>query len=235
MSSYAALTDVGLTRGHNEDEARAIELPGGGILLAVADGVGGAPGGDVASHEGIERMVAELLRLGPEAMGEAIAAANDHVVELQGTRPEWRIMATTLVGAVVVENQARVANLGDSRAYLLLGGELKQLTRDDSWVAQAVASGDLTEEQARLHPWRNVVTKGLGVQDGGAPTFYQATLEPGDALLLCTDGLFKMLSDDDIRRILLGADDAENAAAALVEAANAAGGMDNIGVALYRA
>lgn len=233
MSSYAALTNMGHARGRNEDEARAIQLPGGGVLLAVADGVGGAPGGDVASHEGIERMVAELLRLGPDGIGEAIAAANERVVDLQGSRPEWRIMATTLVGAVVVQNKARVANLGDSRAYVLVGGTLKQLTQDDSWVAQAIASGDLTEEQARLHPWRNVVTKGLGVQDGGAPTYYEATLEPGDALLLCTDGLFKMLRDEEIGRILVAAEDAENAAAALVEAANAAGGLDNIGVALY--
>lgn len=235
MSSFAARTDVGLLRTQNQDEAVAAELAHGGVLLAVADGVGGAPGGDVASLTAITTLVRELSEREADAISEAIAAANQRVLELQGERAEWRQMATTLVVAVVSGAGATVANLGDSRAYSMLGGRLSQVSRDDSWVADAVDSGEMTLEQAERHPWRNVVTRGIGIRDGMEPTFYDVRLAPGDWLLLATDGLFKMLKDEAIERILLGARDAESATAALVDSANAAGGIDNIGVALYRA
>jgi len=232
VSSSFALTDIGQARGQNEDEARAVALPDGAELIAVADGVGGAPGGEVASREALETLVRELSERGSGALEQAIAAANERIFALQTTRPEWKIMATTLVAAVIEGGRARVANLGDSRAYCYVGGELRQVSRDDSWVAEAVATGEIRPEQAARHPWRNVVTKGIGIKDGHEPSYYDVSLAPGDALLLCTDGLFRMLSDDDIARIIRGAGDAESAAAALVDAANAAGGMDNIGVAI---
>jgi protein phosphatase len=144
-------------------------------------------------------------------------------------------MATTLVAAAIRENVAVIANVGDSRAYSLVDGKLEQISRDDSWVTDAVESGEFTLEDAEKHPWRNVVTKVVGMPDGIEPAIHQVRLSPGDAVLLATDGLFKMLTDDEVTRILLAANDANSATAALVDAANAAGGMDNIGVALYRA
>lgn len=231
MSSFAAQTHPGLNRARNEDEVAALTLPGGAVLLVVADGVGGAPGGDLASNTAVSVVVEALTR--GDGLTAAINLANERVIALQGTRRDVRHMATTLVVAFIEAGAARVANLGDSRAYALVGGELRQVSRDDSWVADAVESGEFTREEAERHPWRNVVTKGIGVEDGGGPAFYDVPLAPGDTLLLATDGLFKMLKDEEIGRLLMGARDAENAAAALVGAANAAGGMDNIGVAVY--
>lgn len=222
-------------RAQNQDESMAAELPGGAVLLAVADGVGGAPGGEVASLTAMTALVKEMIEHGADGIREAIAAANERVLGLQSTRPDWKHMATTLVVAVINGSTATVANLGDSRAYALLSGRIQQVSRDDSWVADAVESGEMTLEQAERHPWRNVVTKGIGIVDGAEPAFYDVQLAAGDWLLLATDGLFKMLRDEAIERVLLGAEDAESATAALVDGANAAGGMDNIGVALYRA
>lgn len=233
MRGFAAQKDVGLLRTQNQDEAVATELAGGAVLLAVADGVGGSPGGDEASLTAMNALVREATERGAGGLAQAIAEANSRVFELQRTRPDWANMATTLVAATIDGDAAIVANLGDSRAYAFLGGRLQQVSRDDSWVSDVVESGQLTLEQAERHPYRNVVTKGLGIPGGTEPAFYSVELGEGDALLLATDGLFKMLPDDEIERILAGAGDAENAAAALVDAANAAGGMDNIGVAIY--
>jgi protein phosphatase len=112
-------------------------------------------------------------------------------------------------------------------------GKLAQVTEDDSWVAGEVRSGRLSPAEADTHPWRNVITRGIGVDDAAEPTVTPLVLEAGDALLLCTDGLFKMLPDDEITGILMGARDAGHAARALVDSANARGGVDNIGVALW--
>lgn len=233
MSGFAAQTDVGLLRTQNQDEAVATELPGGAVLLAVADGVGGSPGGDVASLTAMSALVRELTERGPAQMEAAIASANEEVLALQKTRLEWINMATTLVAATIEGHAARIANLGDSRAYVLIDGRLKQVSRDDSWVSDVVESGELTLEQAERHPYRNVVTRGIGIAGAAQPTFYDVGLGPGDAILLATDGLFKMVPDEEIERLLAGNQGAEKAAAALVDAANAAGGMDNIGVAIY--
>ena len=211
MRGFAAEKHVGLFRTQNQDEAVAAELADGTVFLAVADGVGGAPGGDVASLTAMTTLVGHVTEHGPGSLAEAIAAANARVVELQATRAEWQHMATTLVAAVVERDNATVANLGDSRAYALLGGQLTQVSRDDSWVSDVVDSGELTREQAERHPYRNVVTKGLGIANGAEPAFYSLQMQPGDALLLATDGLFKMLPDEEIERILLGAEDAESA------------------------
>jgi PPM family protein phosphatase len=235
VSSFAARTDVGQVRAQNQDEVAAALLPDGSVLLAVADGVAGSPGGEVASKTAIEVLVAVLREGGNPELERAVSAANEAVVELQPTRKEWQHMATTLVAAVIADSVATVANVGDSRAYALIGGELRQISRDDSWVADAVESGEFTLEEAERHSLRNVVTKVIGMPGGAEPAVHQIRLSPGDAVLLATDGLFKMLPDEDIARAIAGTDNAESAAAALVDAANAAGGMDNIGVALYRA
>lgn len=232
MRGFAAAKHVGMLRAQNQDEAVATELPGGSVLLAVADGVGGSPGGDVASLTAMTTLVQEMTER-RRGLAEAIAVANGRVTEMQGTRREWMHMATTLVAATIEGPVATVANLGDSRAYALLGGKLKRVSRDDSWVSDVVEAGELTLEQAERHPYRNVVTKGIGIPGRAEPAFYPLDLSAGDVLLLATDGLFKMVPDEEIERILKGAEGAEHATAALIEAANAAGGMDNIGVAVY--
>ena len=235
MSSFAAQTHTGQVRNQNQDRAVAVSGPAGSILLAVADGVAGSPGGEVASEAAIDTLSTSLEHADWDNLSRAFTAANEAVVALQGTRREWQTMATTLVAAVVVNNIAVIANIGDSRAYALVAGELTQVTRDDSWVTEAVESGEFTLQEAERHPWRNVVTKVIGMPAGVEPTRYEVQLNPGDVLLLATDGLFKMVADEEVSRILTGAANAESAAAALVDAANAAGGIDNIGVALYRA
>lgn len=236
--AWAALTDTGQVRPENQDRALALELPGGAVLLLVADGVGGSPGGALASEETarvVREVFEEFAGSAPYAglLLTAVNLANERVRLLQEQKPEFGNMATTLVVAVIEGATASVANAGDSRGYLFHMGKLAQVTEDDSWVAGEVRAGRLSPEEAGTHPWRNVITRGIGVEDTAEPTVTPVALEPGDVLLLCTDGLFKMLPDDEITRILMGAGDAGHAARALVDSANARGGVDNIGVALW--
>jgi len=236
--SFAALTDIGRVRGENQDRALAITLVGGAVLLLAADGVGGAPGGALASEE-TARVVAEVFEefAGaapyPSLLLTAVNLANERVRLLQGQTAGLENMATTLIAAVIEGSRATIANLGDSRAYHLHTRDLRQVTEDDSWVATEVREGRLSEADAETHPWRNVITNGIGIGDTVDPALVSLSLDAGDALLLCTDGLFKMLAPDAIHAILATATDAGDAARALVEAANTRGGVDNIGVALW--
>jgi protein phosphatase len=237
-STWAAVTDTGQVRTENQDRALALELQSGAILLLAADGVGGSPGGALASEETtrvVREVFEEFAGAAPYAglLLTAINLANERVRLLQEQQPEFGNMATTLVVAVVEGAAASVANVGDSRGYLFHMGKLAQITEDDSWVAGEVRAGRLSPTDADTHPWRNVITRGIGVDDAAEPTVTPLVLEAGDALLLCTDGLFKMLPDDEITGILMSAPDAEHAARALVDSANARGGVDNIGVALW--
>jgi len=236
--TWAALSDTGQVRTENQDRALALELQGGAILLLVADGVGGSPGGALASEE-TARVVREVFEEFAGAASyaglllTAVNLANERVRLLQEQQPEFGNMATTLVVAVIEGAAASVANVGDSRGYLFHMGKLAQITEDDSWVAGEVRAGRLSPAEADTHPWRNVITRGIGVDDAAEPTVTPLVLEAGDALLLCTDGLFKMLPDDEITGILMSARDAGQAARALVDSANARGGVDNIGIALW--
>lgn len=237
-STWAAVTDTGQVRTENQDRALALELHGGAILLLVADGVGGSPGGALASEETtrvVREVFEEFAGAAPYAglLLTAINLANERVRLLQEQQPEFGNMATTLVAALVEGAAANLVNIGDSRGYLFHMGKLAQITEDDSWVAGEVRAGRLSPAEADTHPWRNVITRGIGVDDAAEPTVAPLALEAGDALLLCTDGLFKMLTDDEIAGILMGARDAGQAARALVDSANARGGVDNIGVALW--
>lgn len=237
-ATWASHTDTGQVRTENQDRALALELQGGAILLLVADGVGGAPGGALASEETarvVREVFEEFAGAAPYAglLLTAVNLANERVRLLQEQKPEFGNMATTLVAAVIEGAAASVANVGDSRAYLFHMGKLTQVTEDDSWVAGEVRAGRLSPAEADTHPWRNVITRGIGVDDAPEPTVAPLALESGDALLLCTDGLFKMLPDDEITGILMGARDAGQATRALVDSANARGGVDNIGIALW--
>jgi protein phosphatase len=143
-------------------------------------------------------------------------------------------MGTTLVAAVVRGNHATVANVGDSRAYIVRRGAAHQVTEDHSWVADQIRRGAITEQGARSHPFRNVILRALGHEEEAEPDLFEVRMAPGDRLLLCSDGLTSMISDAEIASLVATTSPA-NGVAALIEAANAAGGHDNITVAIISA
>lgn len=231
---WAAATDPGRVRGHNEDalwprpeDGRAARGEAAGhFLAAVADGMGGHVAGEVASRLAVEAAVA--------ADGDAVArvrAANEAVFATSLDRPRLAGMGTTLTLALFSEEGVEIGHIGDSRAYLCRRGELGQLTRDHSLVAEMVASGEIQPEEAAAHPFRSVITRALGMESGVAVDRVERDLQPGDRCLLCSDGLNTMLDHDEIAA-LLAEPDAPAAAAALIRAANRAGGLDNITVVL---
>ena len=225
---WSTATHPGRARPINED---AVYPAGAGtgdaVLLVVADGLGGHIGGEVASKLAIE--VASDLGLSP---AEAVLSANRAILSEVANRPRLAGMATTMTLARLDEDgSAHFAHVGDSRGYLLRRGDLRRLTQDHSVVAEYVASGKLTEEEAENHPQRSLVTRALGLEFHLEVDEFEEPLEQGDRLLLCSDGLNVMIDDDHIRS-LLGSGTPEEAAWALIEAANTAGGHDNITVAI---
>ena len=229
-----ALTDIGRVRATNQDAALAERLPGGLDLLAVADGVGGLPGGEVASRTAIDALAASLRAAGigepPEAeLLRAFGDANDAV--RAGQRGDLARMATTLVAALARGGEAWVANLGDSRAYLVAGGEARQLTLDHSWVEEAIRAGDLAPDDPLAALNRHVITRAVGLDaEVGADVFGPIALPTGGVLLLCTDGLHGVLDDRAIADLVAasGGDLARD----LVDAVLALGAPDNVAVAL---
>jgi PPM family protein phosphatase len=223
-----AASDVGRLRERNED-SYLVKEP----LFAVADGLGGHLGGEVASRIAVETLTSEAGADGPEdgipeRLRAAVHRANGAVAERASKDSRLRGMGTTLTAFVAGRDRVYLAHVGDSRAYLLRDGDLRLLTEDHTLVQRMVREGRLTPEQAEIHPQRSVLTRALGIEDDLEVD--QATVEVAadDRLLLCSDGLTSMISDEDIRKILGGYDDPQGASDALVEAANAAGGQDNI-------
>lgn len=218
-------TDVGRVRPGNED---ALLVADDGRLVAVADGMGGHQAGEVASATAIESL-REGLQEG-EAIEDAITAANTAVVTRAAGDPSLRGMGTTLTAGIVDGGVLVIGHVGDSRAYLLRGGELRQVTTDHSVVAELIAAGELTEAEALVDPRRAMITRALGIDVTVAVDVLELTLVPGDRLLLCSDGLTTMVRDPEIAEILAHEDDRQRAADELVEAANLGGGADNITV-----
>jgi serine/threonine protein phosphatase PrpC len=222
----AGLTDPGLTRTSNED-ALLIEPP----LYAVADGMGGHRAGEVASREALTALLANAPReADAKALARAVRAANRAVIASADKSRTRTGMGTTLTAAMVDGTHVLVAQVGDSRAYLLHEGVLTKITDDHSMVADLVRQGAITEEDARFHPQRSVITRALGSDPDMAADVFEVDAAPGDRLLLATDGLTGMLPDDFIAELLGQQRSPEEAAAKLVEAANRAGGYDNITV-----
>ncbi|MDO8916259.1 MAG: Stp1/IreP family PP2C-type Ser/Thr phosphatase [Coriobacteriia bacterium] len=222
----AGLTDTGLTRASNED-ALLIEPP----LYAVADGMGGHRAGEIASRVALEELLASApARLDAKALGRAVRAANRAVIAA-ATKSRGRTgMGTTLTAAMVDGASLAIAHVGDSRAYLLHEGCLERLTDDHSMVGELIREGTLTEEEARFHPQRSVITRALGSDANMVADVFEVEGYPGDRLLLTTDGLTAMLADEFIGEILMAEKEPERAAQTLVDAANRAGGYDNITV-----
>lgn len=219
-------SDRGLVRQTNEDSY--LVRPG---LYAVCDGMGGARAGEVASQMACEG----LLGLDPatadrEGLRAAIIAANGAIAARSVSEDRLAGMGTTLTVALAGEASFLVGHVGDSRAYLLHEGELTQLTDDHSWVGEMVRRGELTEAEAAIHPHRSIITRALGTDTEIEPDLDEVRFAPGDRLLLCSDGLSGMITDEDIAGLLRRADDAQAVAGLLVQAALAGGGEDNITV-----
>ena len=236
LSSFAG-SDVGRVRSGNEDSYFC-----GQTVFAVADGLGGHQGGEVASAAAVEPLARldgrELADPGEaaEALANAIRAANEAILDRAAGDPALYGMGTTITAAAVAgDGYLQLAHVGDSRAYLLRAGELAQLTTDHTVVGELVRRGRLTPEQAAIHPERSILTRAVGL-DPRVPVDLPDPLEltPGDQLLLCSDGLTETVDDDQITRVLSAAPDGQAACRSLIDAANDAGGPDNITVVLVR-
>jgi protein phosphatase len=231
--TWASATHVGLVRAGNEDSVRptddgSISDP---VVIAVADGMGGAVAGEVASRIAIEAAIAEDAGAAITP-GDRVRAGNDAVVAAIRDDTGLSGMGTTLtLGLLLPTGLLQVGHIGDSRMYLYRDGELRQLTKDHTLVAELVAMGQITAEQAETHPRRHLVTKVIGTETVDVDEF-DLDLEPGDRIVMCSDGLNSMLRDPDIAEILKKSDAPSDAAWSLVEAANAAGGNDNTTVAV---
>jgi PPM family protein phosphatase len=217
-------TDKGQIREGNED-AYLVEPP----LYAVADGMGGHRGGEVASQLALET-IADLFRKGDVPLAEQVRQANRAVFERSGEDRAVAGMGTTLTAALVQGELAHLLHVGDSRAYLLRAGTFRQLTEDHTLVNRMVKAGEITPEEAEIHPHRNVITRSLGTEADVDVDEQDVGLLDGDRILLCSDGLTGMLSEGQIQAILEATTGAQEAADRLVRAANRAGGVDNITV-----
>ena len=228
----AYVTDPGRRRRRNED-SYVCEPP----LFAIADGMGGAQAGEVAS-----RLAAAVLQeangeeLTEERIAELIQEANRRVFQRSNEDVATSGMGTTMTVALVdgPGESIVVGHVGDSRAYRVRDGELEQLTEDHSLVGELLRSGRLSAEEAEMHPQRSVITRAIGTEPDVDVDTFTVPMRPGDLFLLCSDGLTDMVPDREIHSLLDGSDDLEAAARALVDAANEAGGEDNITVVLFR-
>jgi protein phosphatase len=243
-------TDVGRRRKVNED---SFLVAPDAHLFAVCDGMGGHNAGEVASRiaietladfvekSGVEKEITWPWGLEPELSLEAnrlktaVRLANSQVFQTADSREELMGMGTTVVAALLSGHVMTVCSAGDSRCYLVRDEKLQQLTQDDSWVSAAVGEGILNSDDVERHPLRNVITKAVGARDSIDLEVLEETLQPGDLVLLCSDGLHGMVNDQEIARLILsGQGSLEDLSQSLVDAANEAGGRDNVTVVLLR-
>jgi PPM family protein phosphatase len=216
----------GLVRQTNEDSFLVRKG-----LYVVCDGMGGARAGEVASQMACESMVAvDPAVAGRAELLAAIVDANEHIAARSMAEPRLLGMGTTLTSALIHDSTMLLGHVGDSRAYLLHQGTLRQVTDDHSWVGEMVRRGEITWAEAATHPHRSVITKALGTDGEATPDLLEVTLEAGDRLLLCSDGLSGMVSNESIQEILRRPDDPQVVANALVAAALKGGGEDNVTV-----
>ena len=235
-----SLTDVGLVRTVNEDACRTGLLGNIGAWAVVCDGMGGTKGGEVASQTAVacfEQQVqeADIGAFEGENMKRTLSTlifhANEAIYNLAQQNEELRGMGTTVVAVFVLDNVAHIAHVGDSRAYLLHNGNVLQITTDHSMVQELIKNGDLTVEQAKVHPQKNIITRALGVNPIVEIDYEQIPLAPEDRILICTDGLTNYIEQDQLRRFS-DETDSEQLAQMLIDLAKENGGGDNITVAI---
>ncbi len=239
---YCAITDRGAVRKQNQDAvfAEFDESAGRGLLL-VCDGMGGARAGNVASELTSRVFSQEFLKLVSgksdpaeirEDMKAALRTANSAVFELAKAEPDCYGMGTTLVAAYVTGDTAEIINVGDSRAYLLGHGTISQITQDHSVVEDMVRRGEITREESRTHPRKNLITRAVGTQPDVKADMFKTALHPGDILLLCSDGLSNVLTDDEIRAETDASDGVEDAGGRLLDKTLQRGAPDNVSVVI---
>lgn len=232
------LTDVGRKRERNQDNVTSFvpedpeTLQERGALFVVCDGMGGHAAGEVAAEKGVNTIrEVYFASQGQDvitSIAQAVKAANDAIYSLARSHTEYSGMGTTCVTLVIVGGRAYIVNIGDSRAYIVRNGEMRQVTQDHSWVAEQVRIGLLTEEQARVHAHRNVITRSLGTQPNITADLFVETLRDGDRVLLCSDGLHGYVEEGAIMQEVVTQPAPETAARNLIDMANANGGPDNI-------
>lgn len=231
-------SDIGKKRKINQDAIFTSEKSVGNLpnLFLVADGMGGANAGDYASRIALETVIAKVEKNQNtdclKILQDAISSANANVLKKAGEKPEYEGMGTTLVAACCEGEELFVANVGDSRLYIVGPRKIRQITRDHSWVEEMVLRGGLARDAARNHPDKNIITRAVGAADTVEPDFFRVELSEGELVLLCTDGLTNMLDDEQIRMIVMEAGDLVEKTERLIAAANEAGGKDNISVIL---
>jgi PPM family protein phosphatase len=233
----SALTDRGRKRASNED-AFGLSVEHG--VYIVCDGMGGAAAGEVASTLAVGEMMQWLTqrpRTSPPPIeaAEAVAAANEAIYSRSQRNQSLNGMGTTLVALLVEDRRAWMVNVGDSRGYRLRNSNLEQVTLDHSLVEEQIRLGQMSQEEALRSPLKNVITRALGTQSAVTPDIFEFETEPGDLFLLCSDGLVRELSDSVIESLLRLDLTLEEMCSRLVEAANEAGGHDNITCLLVRA
>lgn len=235
-----SITDIGEKRKINQDYVFCEETSIGNLpnLFIVADGMGGHNAGDYASRFCVEfftEKIRESNLISPIAMIEtAIKDTNDILRSKANEQIELEGMGTTFVVATIIDKEMYVANIGDSRLYVI-GKEMRQITEDHRLVEAMVKTGELDREEARVHPNKNIITRALGANSNVQPDFFEVNLEDGDIVLMCSDGLTNMLEDEKIEKIIReNSEYPEKAAETLVKNANQNGGKDNIAVIIIK-
>ena len=228
-------TDIGMVRDVNQDYVFASDSPIGNLpnLFVVADGMGGHQAGEVASRFTVETVKEELEKSvsnEPETMiRQTITSANQKLLEMAKQKPSMAGMGTTLVVATIIGRTLYFANVGDSRLYVL-NDDIKQVSKDHSYVQEMVRLGGIKQEDAKVHPDKNIITRAIGASETVEIDFYEYRLKKGDIILMCTDGLTNMVEDDEIQYIVKSSRDVVEAVERLIVRANQYGGTDNIGV-----
>lgn len=233
----SGITDTGSKRKNNQDSIFFSDEPVGSLpnLYIVADGMGGHRAGDKASRMAIDITVEFIKKSTIEnpiaILKRAMIYANNEIYKSANKDPDLVGMGTTMVAAVALDGKLYVANVGDSRLYVV-GNDIRQITMDHSLVEEMIRSGELERKKGRNHPEKNIITKAMGSRDEVIPDFFEIDMEPEDKYILCSDGLSNMVEDDEIRDIVMDYHDIKDAARALVDRANYYGGSDNISVVI---
>ncbi len=235
-------TDIGRRRTANQDAFYACEFEGGAVFAVVCDGMGGVKGGNVASEKAATVISDYIVRSYSPKMNSsaiekllraAVDSANTEVIELAERNPDYEGMGTTAVVALVIDNLAHIVHVGDSRAYLIGDNSIDQLTNDHSMVQMMLAKGEISPEEAKNHPKKNIITRAIGAEKTVLCDYNIALKPDNTALLICTDGLSNTVSEEEIFSIVHSMPP-ENSIEKLIESANAAGGPDNITAVLIK-
>lgn len=235
---FSVRTDIGRKRTFNEDQGAVFVLDNGYALAVIADGMGGHRSGDVASAMAVSLIGEHFSELGssiPQSketwiawLDTIIRKVNQLIFEKAQSSPEHEGMGTTLEAAVIAEGSCYIAHVGDSRVYSVSSETITQLTKDHSYVNALLASGEITEEEAEVHPQRNWIMRAVGSERDIEPEFYHVPFTKGDYLLLCTDGLSNKVEAEMMRELIVADSTLEEKVIQLIDLANERGGEDNI-------